>query len=102
MDTSIPSFLFAEDSPEKRDATEKFWKLLSLNLYEIILSDLLFQEVGNSPIQLKTSLENSLAELDATFSSITAEADELALQYVKPALFRKNIMTMRSILLLQH
>lgn len=82
LDTSIPSFLFADDSPEKRDATERFWKLLRLNLYEVIFSDILFQEVGNTPESLKDSLEQALSEIDATHITLTTEADELARQYV--------------------
>lgn len=44
LDTSVPSFLFADDSPEKREVTIKFWDVLKLGLYDVIISDILLSE----------------------------------------------------------
>ncbi len=38
LDTSVPSFLFAEDSPERREVTIQFWDILKLGLYDIVIS----------------------------------------------------------------
>jgi predicted nucleic acid-binding protein len=82
LDTSIPSFLFADDSPEKREATVRFWELLKLNLYDVFISDVLFSEIGNCPQPMKDQLEDSIGEIEATYVSVSKEADELAQQYI--------------------
>ena len=48
LDTSIPSFLFADDSPEKQEVTIQFWSMLRLGVYESVLSEITLQEVSAS------------------------------------------------------
>ncbi len=38
LDTSVPSFLFADDAPEKKMVTIKFWKLLSEGAFDAAVS----------------------------------------------------------------
>jgi len=44
LDTSALSFLFADDSPEKREVTLQFWDILKLGLYDVVISDILLRE----------------------------------------------------------
>jgi predicted nucleic acid-binding protein len=82
LDTSIPSFLFADDAPEKREATRQFWNLLGLNMHDVVISDILFSEIGKSCQPLRTHLEEAVAGLKATFIPVTEEADTLAHLYI--------------------
>jgi hypothetical protein len=47
LDTSVPSFLFADDSPEKREVTIKFWDVLKLEEIEILTPQSWIQEDNN-------------------------------------------------------
>lgn len=48
LDTSVPSFLFADDSPERREVTTQFWDILKLGLYDVIISEVLLTEISRS------------------------------------------------------
>ena len=45
LDTSVPSFLFADDSPEKREVTIQFWNILRTGIYDVVISDILLTEI---------------------------------------------------------
>lgn len=46
LDTSVPSFLLADDSPEKREVTIQFWDTLKMGLYDIVISHILLAEIS--------------------------------------------------------
>lgn len=59
LDTSVPSFLFADDSPEKREVTIQFWDILKQGLYNIVISDVLLTEISKCEKPLNQRLENN-------------------------------------------
>lgn len=60
LDTSVPSFLFADDSPEKREATRLFWDVLKLGIYDVVISDILLTEISRCEKPLAQNLEDRL------------------------------------------
>ena len=58
LDTSVPSFLFAEDSPERREVTIQFWDILKLGLYDIVISEVLLAEISRSAMPSARELED--------------------------------------------
>jgi len=48
LDTSVINFLFAEDAPDFKKATEEFFKTYS-HLYELYISDVVLLELNKTP-----------------------------------------------------
>ena len=82
LDTSVPSFLFADDSPEKREVTIKFWDVLKLGIYDIVISDILLSEISRSEIPSPQELENKLSEIILEIVSVNEDVFSLAQKYI--------------------
>ncbi len=82
LDTSVPSFLFADDSPEKREATIQFWDILKMGLYDIVISDILLTEISRSEVPSSQQLEDRLAEIILKIVSVNEDIYSLAQKYI--------------------
>lgn len=82
LDTSVPSFLFADDSPEKREVTIRFWDILKLGLYDIVISDILLIEISKSEIPLNQKLEDKLSDIVLEIASVNEDVFSLAQKYI--------------------
>lgn len=82
LDTSVPSFLFADDSPEKREVTIQFWDILKLGLYDIVISDILLIEISKSEIPLNQKLEDKLSDIVLEIASVNEDVFSLAQKYI--------------------
>ncbi len=82
LDTSVPSFLFADDSPEKREVTIQLWDLLKLGLYDILISDVLLTEISKCERPLAQDLEDRLTELVLEIVSVNEDVYSLAQKYI--------------------
>ncbi len=82
LDTSVPSFLFADDSPEKREVTIQFWDILKMGIYDILISDILLTEISRSEIPSPQELENKLSEIVLEIVSVNEDVFSLAQKYV--------------------
>jgi predicted nucleic acid-binding protein len=82
LDTSVVSFLDADDSPEKQSVTNFFWEDVKKDTYEIFLSLLVFAEINRCHALKKKVLINYLAQIRYTLLKETVEVVELALRYV--------------------
>jgi predicted nucleic acid-binding protein len=83
LDTSIPSFLFADDSSEKQEITRQFWRLLTLGVYQPIISDIVFQEVLASKEPMQSQLTEQLQMLDSELISVSEDTLALADKYIQ-------------------
>lgn len=82
LDTSVPSFLFAEDSPEKREVTIQFWDILKMGLYDIVISDILLTEISRSETPSSQELEDKLTEIVIEIVSVSDDIFSLAQKYI--------------------
>ena len=82
LDTSVPSFLFADDSPEKREVTIQFWDILKIGLYNIVISDILLTEISRSEVPSSQQLEDRLAEIILKIVSVNEDIYSLAQKYI--------------------
>lgn len=82
LDTSVPSFLFADDSPEKREVTIQFWDILKMGLYDILISDILLTEIYRSEVPSSQQLEDKLAEIILEIVSVNEDIYSLAQKYI--------------------
>ncbi len=78
LDTSVPSFLFADDSPEKREVTIQFWDILKMGLYDIVISDILLTEISRSEVPSSQELEEKLSEIVLEIVSVSEDIFSLA------------------------
>ncbi|WP_420263864.1 PIN domain nuclease [Candidatus Magnetominusculus dajiuhuensis] len=82
LDTSVPSFLFADDSPEKMEVTVRFWDILKLGLYDIVVSDILLAEISRSKVPSSQELEEKLTEIVMEIVSVAEDIYSLVQKYI--------------------
>jgi predicted nucleic acid-binding protein len=82
LDTSVPSFLFADDSPENQEVTIQFWNILKMGTYDIIISDILLTEISRSEVPSSQQLEGKLSEIILEIVSVNEDIYSLAQKYI--------------------
>ena len=82
LDTSVTSFLYADDSLEKREVTIRFWNVLKLGLYDVVISDILLTEISKCEKPLAQNLEDKLTELVLEIVSVNEDVYLLAQKYI--------------------
>lgn len=85
LDTSVISFYFAEDAPEKMAITRQFFEeVLADSNYEIYLSYLVIDELSNTTdIELPSKLLGFAQELSAEILKQNEEVGEVAKLFVQ-------------------
>ncbi|MBN1182112.1 MAG: type II toxin-antitoxin system VapC family toxin [Bacteroidales bacterium] len=89
LDTSVPNFLFADDSPEKRDITIDFFEnFVRLGLYNSYISPVVIAEIENtSDSKKRTDLLNIIEKYPIELLEYTdneaIEIQELAEKYIE-------------------
>ncbi len=79
IETTVPNFLFADDAPEKRNATQAFFDWLDVSSDSLYTSDLVFTELQRTTdVVLREKLLTTLANLDCAVLPISREANGLA------------------------
>jgi predicted nucleic acid-binding protein len=91
LDTSIIGYLHQEAQPEKMADTHKLWSQIKNGVYDVIISDLLLEELGNNPNDdIKNILLGFLAEIDCEIVPITQEIEKLATLIVSREILSKK------------
>src|SRR5205807_5935939 len=80
LDTTIPSYVYALDSPERMEVTRRFIRLGHQN-YEMIISDVVVREISRA-LEPKRSLLYEVVK-DMPILSSSAQSDALAEAYIK-------------------
>lgn len=86
LDTSIPSALFDERTPERKRMTETFWELLPY--HDVFISTLVQEEINSASGSLREKLKEKIR--DFTVLEITTDADELAQDYIEQSIFSER------------
>lgn len=88
LETSVWSFLFADDAPEKRDITKEFFISVKQELFKIYVSDIVISELGDTPDFHKRELFlTTLKEYDPIELVRDEEVDALVKKYMEAGLF---------------
>jgi len=82
LDTSVWSFVFAADAPEKRDATKEFFELVRKGEYEVYISEVVIKEISNAPESKRALLGELLKNCPVVELEITEVAVELSKHYI--------------------
>lgn len=92
LDTSVISFYFADDSPEKKEITRRFIdQELKSGKYEIYISNLNIDELSNTtdPI-LKDNFIELVRGLSANYLAVTEEVEQIIEVFIQDQVIPKK------------
>jgi len=81
LDTTIPSYVFALDSPERMEITRRFMKLRFLPAYLMVISEVVLWELGAARELKKVLLMEQVAGLPVL--PMNHAANHLAVEYIR-------------------
>jgi len=90
LETSVWNFCFAEDAPEKKEITLRFFGKIRQREYDIFLSDAVIEEIGRARDEKKRLLLNVIKEYNPKRLIINEDVLELAQKYVSEGVFPAN------------
>lgn len=82
LDTSVISYLQQEDTPERMKDTLLLWEQFESDMYDIYLSQVTLDEVGECREPKRTVLYEYLSRINYTKLEITAEVLQVANQII--------------------
>lgn len=88
IETSVWNFLFADDAPEKKAATEKFFKEVESGKYEIFVSEMVNAEIRDAPDAKRILLYRMIEK----YGAILLEEDEDVYRLVETYI-QKGVLT---------
>ncbi len=83
LETSVWNFYFADDAPEKKEATRQFFEQVQRGEYEIFISDMVFREIARAAEEKQTLLLQLIANFQPKELEITDEIVQLADIYLQ-------------------
>jgi predicted nucleic acid-binding protein len=81
LDTSVISHLDAPDVPEKEADTKRLWEDIKAGKYEVVLSDVVYDEVKRCAEPKRTLMLSRIAEIDGRDVVQNDEAESLSALY---------------------
>jgi hypothetical protein len=81
IETTVPNFLFAGDAPEKKSATEEFFKWLKICRDELFTSALVLEELEAAPQPLRAKL---LRAINSVPCEVLERINQINLRYGLP------------------
>lgn len=82
LETSVWNFFFADDAPEKKEITLRFFDKIKQGEYEIYVSDVVIEEIGRADDSKKRLLLGVIAEYSPNRLIINEEVSGLAQKYI--------------------
>jgi predicted nucleic acid-binding protein len=82
IDTSVVSFLEAEDAPEKRKITEIFWNDVKRGVYHVYISNLLYTEIGRCVPVKRDAILSHVGKVPYVLLEENEHVVDLARKYV--------------------
>ena len=90
LDTSVWSFLFADDAPEKRDVTKDFFDLVRAGRYEVFISEVVIKEINDAPELKRNQLGELIKSCPVAELGLTESAVELAKSYIAKSILSEK------------
>ena len=78
----MPSFLFADDAPEKQEVTRQFFEWLAISPDKLYISELVLAELNRASPTVRDKLLEAVARLPVENLPISDEAVDLPGRYV--------------------
>lgn len=83
LDTSVISYLDQKDAIDKMKETQEVWKILKDDKYEVVVSSVALQEIGECDDEKLQILVDYLSELDYIDYTVNKETEELSEEIIK-------------------
>lgn len=90
LETSVWNFYFADDAPEKKETTRRFFDKVKQGEYEVFISDAVIGEIDKAGDRKKKSLLTLIKEYKPQRLIINEEILRLARMYVSDGIFPVN------------
>jgi len=87
LETSVWNFYFADDAPEKREITRRFFDKIKQDEYEVFISDAVIGEIDKADDRKKRSLLTLIEEYKPKRLMINEDILRLANMYVSERIF---------------
>ena len=88
LDTSVISHLLADDVPEKMLDTQELWELLQQGEYEVVISELTFDELMRCGDEKRADIAEYITLINYIHVPITRQQNDLAQEYLKYKVLR--------------
>lgn len=82
LETSVWNFVFADDTPEKRDITIEFFEKVKQGEYDVFISQTVLSEIDRAGEAKKGQLMQLIKECNPQMLDITQEAVDLSKEYI--------------------
>lgn len=82
LDTSIISHLHHPDAPEKMRETRSVWELFQRSLYDVYISTLVLEEIGDCPEPKRSNLLDWLSGIEYTLVDIDEKIQSIAARII--------------------
>ncbi len=83
LETSAWNFYFADDAPEKKEVTCRFFDNLASLPYDIYMSETVLEEMSRAPGERKRVISKLISRHDPTVLQLSSEISELADEYIR-------------------
>ncbi len=90
LDTSVISHLLQEDVPEKMADTRKLWEMFKDGKYDVYLSIVTLEEVGDCPEPKRSELRKFLEQINYSVIDITDELESVAQKIIEMGILTKK------------
>lgn len=92
LDTSVISYLLAEDTPEKMADTHKLWEQIKAGEYNVALSTVTLDELNRCPEPKRQQLIRFIDQINFEMQTITDDSLTLAEKFIDFGILRKKSM----------
>ncbi|OHB90119.1 MAG: hypothetical protein A3D13_06825 [Planctomycetes bacterium RIFCSPHIGHO2_02_FULL_40_12] len=82
LKTSVWNFIFADDAPEKKEITLRFFDKIKKGEYEIFISDVVIEEIGRAIDKKRNLILNVIKDYKPQKLVVNEEVVELAKNYI--------------------
>ena len=83
LETSVWNFCFADDAPEKKEATLQFFERVKDGKYKVYISEVVLTEISHASDEKKVMLFNLINDYNPAKLELTEEAILLAQKYLE-------------------
>jgi predicted nucleic acid-binding protein len=90
VDTSVVSHLDADDAPDKMRETWLFFDDIKLSKYEVVVSEVVFDELNRCPEPKRQKMAEYLNKINYTRIVINDEIREIADEIIKQGILTEN------------
>lgn len=90
LDTSVVSYLYQEDAPEKMQDTLSLWELFKEGIYEVYVSDIVFREIDRCSEEKLNILLDYLNQIEYHEVETDSNTIELAEKFIDFGILKKK------------